>query len=470
MAEPLSLAVVGHTNVGKTSFLRTLLRSASFGEVSDRASTTRRVEGASLNVGGEPVLRLYDTPGLEEAMALLDHLERLQRPDERRDGPALVQRFLDGPEAAASFAQEARVLRQLVACDAGLYVIDAREPVLPKYLDELEVLAMCGKPLFAVLNFVTGPDTRVAAWRDGLARRGLHALLAFDSVAPPIDGERRLFEALALMLPDARPQLERLIAERRAQAEQRRKTALQLIAELLLDVAAVRREVPAEQAVAEQALEAMREEVRARERACVSDLLRLYGFPPGAALPAELPVEQGRWEDDLFHPEALKRLGVEVSGGAAAGAAAGLAVDLMVGGASLGAGALVGGVVGGTAQSGRALGARLLGRLRGRRLLSVDDAVVVLLALRQQHLVRALERRGHAAQSPLALEAPEDRAWQQQRLPVPLRKARAHPEWSLLNHGLRHDRAERQRQAGQLVAALDSEPGDAPEEGRRPRS
>ena len=62
---PLKLAVVGHTNVGKTSLLRTLTRDVGFGEVSHRPSTTRHVEGARLSVDGEPLLDLYDTPGLK---------------------------------------------------------------------------------------------------------------------------------------------------------------------------------------------------------------------------------------------------------------------------------------------------------------------------------------------------------------------------------------------------------------------
>ena len=111
---PLKLAVVGHTNVGKTSLLRTLTRDVGFGEVSHRPSTTRHVEGARLSVDGEPLLDLYDTPGLEDAIALLDYLERLERPGERLDGPARLARFLEGSEARQRFEQEAKVLRQLL--------------------------------------------------------------------------------------------------------------------------------------------------------------------------------------------------------------------------------------------------------------------------------------------------------------------------------------------------------------------
>ena len=454
MAESLNLAVVGHTNVGKTSFLRTLMRNARFGEVSSRASTTRHVEGASLNADGEEVLRLFDTPGLEDAMGLLDHLERLRRPGERADGPTLLNQFLRGPEAHRQFVQEAKVLRQLLNSDAGLYVIDAREPVLPKYLDESEVLNLCGKPLFPVLNFVAARDNRAEEWREALARRGLHALLSFDSVAPPVNGERRLYENLAVMLPRARPRLERLIADRRRQAEARREGACRLIAELLIDVAAFRVEVEPGAARIEDEIATLRQGVREREQRCVEALLHLYGFRREDAATGELPLAEGRWADDLFHPETLRQLGIRVSGGAAAGAAAGAGVDLAVGGASLGAAALIGGLIGGTARSGRQLRNRVVGRMRGVRVLSVDDPIIALLAIRQRRLLQALEARGHAALDPVAIESPRADEWRRGRLPAAVTTARAHPEWSSLNPDPRLEQSSRRTRVSALAEEI----------------
>lgn len=149
----------GPHQCGKTSLLRTLTRDVGFGEVSHRPSTTRHVEGARLSVDGDALLELYDTPGLEDAIALLDFLERLDRPGERLDGPARLARFLEGSEARQRFEQEAKVLRQLLASDAGLYVIDAREPVLAKYRDELAVLASCGKPCCRCSTLSAAPGT-----------------------------------------------------------------------------------------------------------------------------------------------------------------------------------------------------------------------------------------------------------------------------------------------------------------------
>ncbi|SDL01810.1 DUF3482 domain-containing protein [Pseudomonas indica] len=453
-SQPLKLAVVGHTNVGKTSLLRTLTRDTGFGEVSHRPSTTRHVEGARLSVDGEPLLELYDTPGLEDAIALLDYLERLERPGERLDGPARLARFLDSSEARQRFEQEAKVLRQLLASDAGLYVIDAREPVLAKYRDELAVLAGCGKPLLPVLNFVARQDTRENEWREALARQGLHALVRFDSVAPPLDGERRLYESLALLLERSRPQLERLIADHEAQARARQEAGARLIAELLIDAAACRRSVASQPVLEQGAIRELREAIRQREQRCVEALLRLYAFRPQDAQAGDLPLLGGRWGDDLFNPETLKQLGVKVGGGMAAGAAAGAGVDLLVGGITLGAAALLGALAGGGLQTARNYGGRLLGKLKGQRELSVDDNVLRLLALRQRQLLAALASRGHAAQQAIRLENPQDGTWRNGKLPEALYKARAHPEWSSLNPGARLEQAERQVQIVALAVEL----------------
>lgn len=450
----IKLAVVGHTNVGKTSLLRTLTRDQGFGEVSHRPSTTRHVEGARLSVDGKPLLELYDTPGLEDAIALLDYLESLERPDERIDGPARLERFLQTREARHRFEQEAKVLRQLLASDAGLYIIDAREPVLAKYRDELSVLASCGKPLLPVLNFVSNPVTRETEWRDALARLGLHASVRFDTVAPPQDGERRLYESLALLLERARPNLERLIADHEIQAHSRRQAGARLIAELLMDVAACRRSVGLQEGLEAAAIQELHNAARAREQRCVEALLRLYAFRLQDASAAELPLLDGRWNEDLFNPETLKQVGIRVGGGMAAGAAAGAGVDLLVGGITLGTAALLGALAGGGAQTARHYGNRLLGRIKGQRELSIDDSVLRLLALRQRQLLNALANRGHAAQQAIQLEDPQGKTWREGKLPSALSRARARPEWSSLNPSARLDQSERLEQIDQLARDL----------------
>lgn len=449
---PLKLAVVGHTNVGKTSLLRTLTRDVGFGAISHRPSTTQHVEGARLSVDGEALIELYDTPGFEDAVALYEYIEQLPKTAERLDGPELLQRFLNSSEARQRFEQEAKVLRQLLQSDAGFYVIDAREPLLAKYRDELAILAMCGKPLLPVLNFVNSAEQREPAWRELLARLGLHALVRFDTIAPSQDGEQRLYENLSLVLDSQRPRLQRLIKHNQAQVLVRRKAAYRLIAELLIDVSACRRSVHPDQL--EEAIQDLHRDVRQREQACVEALLKLYAFRKDDAQASALPLEEGRWGDDLFNPATMKQLGIKVGGGMAAGAATGMGIDLLTGGLSLGMATVVGAAVGGLTQTFRNYGERLKGKWRGERELTVNDSTLRLLAIRQQRLLNALEQRGHAAQARIQMDTPLEQQWREGELAQSLKTARAYPAWSSLNVNKPQQDLQRTEEIERLAGSL----------------
>ncbi|HLW04594.1 MAG TPA: DUF3482 domain-containing protein [Azoarcus sp.] len=435
MAEtrPVRIAVVGHTNTGKTSLMRTLARDTGFGEVSSRPSTTRHVEGVRLIAEGAVLVELFDTPGMEDPIALLELLEEIVGPaGERLDGPARIERFLAGDAANGRFEQEAKVLRQLLASDAGFYVVDARDPVLAKHRDELAVLGACAVPLLPVLNFVRSREADESAWREALSRLGLHAVVRFDTVAPERDGERRLYEKLTTLLDVHRDALERLVGCREREALERNAAARRIVASTLIDVAAARVSVPAgDDAATRQAVEALSDCVRTREQECVDALLGLYRFRPDDVDADSLPIVEGSWERDLFHPETVREMGVKLGTGAAAGAAAGVGIDLMFGGITLGAAAAIGAVAGGGVQAARHFGNRVVGALTGRRSLTVDDGILRLLALREMALVAALEARGHAAIAPLHLAARAGQ-WREGALARPLQRARAHPEWSSL--------------------------------------
>ena len=301
----LRLAVVGHTNTGKTSLLRTLTRDPGFGRVDDSPGTTRHVEGARLLADGVVVVELFDTPGMEDGIALLDYLDVLAPSSERLDGPDRIRRFLDSPESKRRFEQEARVLHKLLECDAGLYVIDVRDPVLGKHKDELSILADCGHPLLPVLNFTHSPDQRLASWREALARLGLHAMVEFDTVAPALDGEAQLYDKLAMLMDQHAPLLQALKHDVSEQRAIRHADALRLIAELLIDAAAWRLSSEPEQSALEASTATLRRKLRERERACVRALLKRYNFSQQDFPAHTLPLEGERWGMDLFHPQAL---------------------------------------------------------------------------------------------------------------------------------------------------------------------
>ena len=443
---PLRLAVVGHTNTGKTSLLRTLTRDTSFGEVRNSPGTTRHVEGVRLRLSTNELIELFDTPGMEDSMALLDYLQRLEDEKDSLDPPQYIEMFLSSPEAQDRFEQEARVLRQLLQSDVALYVIDVRDPVLAKHKDELKVLIMAGKPILPVLNFTRSPEQRIAEWRAALAAIGLHALAEFDTVAPTLNGEAQLYEKLALLVPAQHSeQLHRLSHDVEQQRQQRLKDAWRILAELLVDVTALRLVSPSQRELLEKNVRTLHETIRLREEACVKSLLRRFNFSTRDYLPDDIALEGCRWETDLFHPEVMKELGIQVGKGVAAGAMAGATFDLLTAGLSLGTGTLVGAAAGGLWQGVDKWGQRLISKWRGESELTVDDSVIRVLALRETALIQALAERGHAAQAPIALSRAQTSLgpneakalgavdWRSGALPDVLNQVRAFPEWSALH-------------------------------------
>ena len=441
VTEPLRIAVVGHTNAGKTSLLRTLTRNVDFGEVSDRPGTTRHAEAIDLRLAGATAVRFIDTPGLEDSVALLEYLNTLQA-DTR---PARVRAFLQGPEAREVFEQEAKVLRALLEqADAAMYVVDTREPVLPKHRAELEILTWCARPVMPVLNFVRAPGSRHAEWQRALLEANLHAQVQFDAVAPFVGAERTLYGDLATLLPARRAQLGEIVDALALEAADRQQAAARVVAESLVDVAAMRRSIDADEfadPLRQKAfVRAFQDDVRRHARRAVDDLLAVYAFRPGDAELETIPELAGRWEDDLFNPEALVEAGKKLGLGAVIGAGLGAVADVALAGLSLGAATTLGATLGGAISGGwRPLWRKLENRLNGVQELTAEDAVLALLAEHLAGLARALEQRGHAAMGRLRYTGEGQGVEGDVRLEDvigALAPARGHPDWERGEPGL----------------------------------
>jgi len=433
LSAPLSIAVVGHTNAGKTSLLRTLTRRVDFGEVSDRPGTTRHAEAIELRAGGELLARFIDTPGLEDSVALLEFLGR--QPGEARANR--VRAFLAGPEARAVFEQEAKVLRALLdGADCAMLVIDTREPVLPKYRAEIEILTWCARPVMPVLNFVRDAVSRAAQWHQALQDCNLHARVEFDVVAPLDGSEQQLYTDLATLLPARRAQLHAVALALAQAARDRQAAASRIIADALIDVAAMRRAVSAgdfaDAAHQRTFVRGFQDEVRRHARKAVDELLALHAFGADDAELADWPEPAGRWEDDLFNADALRQAGAQLGLGAAVGAGLGLVADLALAGLSLGAATTLGATLGGAASGGwRPLWRKLENRIKGVQEITVEDPVLLLLAERLCRLAQALALRGHAARQALRIGAPADggEGGDARRLVALLAPARGFAHW-----------------------------------------
>ena len=455
--EALKLAVVGHTNTGKTSILRTLLRDVYFGEVKNEAATTRHVERAQLTDSqtGEVLVALYDTPGLEDASGLMDWLE--DNTASRRDGIERLQQFLAADIAQGAehidgsvyqdYSQEAKVIRQVLASDMAIYVVDAREPVLGKYKDELAILSWAAIPVMPVFNFTDSQDANIDDWQTMLARRNLHISTRFDSVAFEFEDEMHLWQNLATMLTHSE-MLEQLMDSRAADWARLYDEANIIIADFLLNVAAFVREINEEDDPM-PVLTQMQEAVRQSERTMQNKLLNSYKFYDNAV--AATPLELKAYQQDPFDPELLKTYGIRTTSGAAAGALLGLGIDAAALGTTLGLGAALGGLAGGLLSNTSSIADKLTGVKR----LYIDPATLTLLATRAMDLLTALRHRGHAATDATQMLYQDDSAithssddakndspdnhsitpWPSHKLPSELKKARGKPQWSSLSSG-----------------------------------
>ncbi|HEX9207044.1 MAG TPA: DUF3482 domain-containing protein [Steroidobacteraceae bacterium] len=372
----VSLALLSHTNVGKTTLARTLLRR-DIGAVMDRAHVTEVAESHVLMrtpAGDELVL--WDTPGFGDSVRLLRRLEQGGNPV----GWFLAQvwdRFADRPFWCSQ--QALRTARE--SADVLLYVINATEdPASAGYVaPEVRILQWLGKPALVLLNQVgthADPEREAALarqWREMLERHapGLACeLLSFDAFARCWLQEHTLLASVAGCLdPDRREGFSRLRCAWRDRDVDVLRQSARVIAEQLSRAARDEASVPpatlgdkARQWIGQAtAAAASPEEERAQQelarrldasvRACTDELVQLHGLAGAAG--AELLQVMGR-EFDTQRAADADRAGL--LGGLLTGALSGLAADLAAGGLTFGAGAVLGGIAG-------ALGARKLTQL-----------------------------------------------------------------------------------------------------------
>ncbi|MGH7268222.1 MAG: GTPase domain-containing protein, partial [Candidatus Rokuibacteriota bacterium] len=200
----VTLSLVSHTNVGKTTLARTLLRR-EIGEVRDEPHVTTIAEAHLLIEADDARLLLWDTPGFGDTVRLMTRLRRERDPI----GWFLHQawdRVLDRPlwcsqEAVRNVRNEA---------DVVLYLVNATEdPGQAGYMrHELELLAWMARPVLVLLNQVRGAAAgrTVEQWRSSLASfpvvRGVLSLDAFtrawveeslvlERVVNLLDGDKR---------------------------------------------------------------------------------------------------------------------------------------------------------------------------------------------------------------------------------------------------------------------------------------
>ena len=446
----VSIAVIGHTNTGKTSLMRTLLRDSEFGEVKNAPATTRHVETVKiLDKYDAPLVTLYDTPGLEDATGVMDFLQ--EHTNARHDGVERLKVFLqavqDGTQALlGDFSQEAKVVSTLLTVDIAIYVVDVREPVLSKYKDELAILASSGTPVLPVFNFIKSNSPFTQAWQEMLSRRALHIISAFDTVAFDFNAEMNLWANLGTLT--SAPCFLTLQSERTEIWYEMAEEGSIIIADFLVNVASFTKKI-SDGIDEHQALFAMQEATRQAFGIMQHRLLELYRFYHADIDDAPMTIQGSN--QDIFDNELLARYGIRAVSGSVAGMIIGAGIDVATFGASLGLGTALGGVIGGLLPN----SATIKDKAMGIKTLTVSDETLTLLSAQSQYLHHTLRHRGHASLDAIHLDSDTALPWQSDKLPTPLKKARAYPHYSSLDTNYDDHQALRAELADKLAIMLD---------------
>jgi hypothetical protein len=354
-ATAIDLSLVSHTNVGKTSLLRTLVRR-DIGEVADRAHVTEEAEGHILAETPQgDVLRVWDTPGFGDSTRLLKRLRHAGNPI----GWLLTQvwdRFTDRP-----FYCSQRAIRNVRdESDAVLYLVNASEdPAAAAYVAaELQILRWIGKPVLLMLN-QTGPvrgreaEARdEQAWTRYLAEhvesRGAITLDAFARCW--VQEDRWLGAVGAILAEEKTAGLERLRAAWRSRNLEVFDDAMHAIASQLAAAAADRETVGgARESTSNAAMNTLAKRLDQSVRASTDRLIALHGLS-GRAKEEILARIAGQFE--VTAPADVKKTGAIA--GMLSGALGGLMADLSAGGLTFGAGAVIGGILGALGAGGAA--------------------------------------------------------------------------------------------------------------------
>lgn len=368
MTDRITLSLVSHTNLGKTTLARTLLRR-DVGEVLDQAHVTDENISYELIGTADEELLLWDTPGFGDSARLLARLRR-------HDQPVLwfVQQLWDKVTDRPLWCSQQAALNIREEADVVLYLVNAsEEPLEAGYVTpELELLSWIGRPILLLLNQTgSGADSaawidgQVAAWRSHTARwEQVRDVVALDAFSRCWVQESTLLERVEDALEE-----DRAVHMRRLRGawDQRNldtfRRAIDAMAEFLSSAAIDREPFDGRfrlldgfrKEAKEKAMQWLGERLQMTSTELMSTLIAQHGLEGKVAAEIDRQIDAFLVAGDLLNPEKGA-----LWGGMVSGAVSGLAADVLAGGLTFGGGVLAGAILGALGGAGLAKGYQLV--------------------------------------------------------------------------------------------------------------
>ena len=346
----ITWSLISHTNVGKTTLARTLLRR-EIGEVTDQAHVTDQNHSYPLLDADPHRLVLWDTPGFGDSARLLKRL--------RAEGSPLAwlqsqvwDRLADRP----LYCSQQAIHNVREEADLILYLVSAAElPEEAGYVPlEMELLSWTDRPVVILLNQVGESDAAALA---ETARAWEEASADWPAVRAvlPLDAHRRswveegvlLEESAAWIGEDRKAALEAITVAWRERGARWIDASVTALAEGLATLIHHREPLEgssfsagAKRAARERIIGRVGEEAKTLFERWI-EIHELTG-----TIAEEVASDWGELVDSGAAWIDGKKLGV---GGALGGAATGAVIDAKALGLTLGAGTVIGGILGGIA-------------------------------------------------------------------------------------------------------------------------
>ncbi len=418
----INLSLVSHTNVGKTTLARTLLKK-DIGEIGDRPHVTALAE-PHLLIRDEQSnqLILWDTPGFGDSIRLAKRLKQRANPI-----GWFLSEVWDRWMAKPLWSSQQAMKNVREYADVVLYLVNASEsPTAVAYVDaEMQIMTWLEKPVIVLLNQMGEPrpteieQKELAAWGAYMARFPfVKEVVPMDAFARCWIQELSLFEGIGRVLPSNKTEvfkgLQDAWVKERVESYRLSIHAIGVVlANLISDserfesdgfVGTIKKigrklgwgdeqDVPRELI----AMESLAKRATVLMKSMTNQLIEFNGLKGEAVQDILKRVQQ-----DITVDEEVSEGAAAVVGAVLSGALTGLAADLMTGGLSLGAGVIAGAALGGLGFAGVAKGYNQLSGKDGTIVRWNDDSIAqffndsILLYMAVAHFGRG---RGEWSQS-----------------------------------------------------------------------
>lgn len=357
------LSLISHTNAGKTTLLRTLLRR-DVGEVGDRAHVTVEATGYPLVATADgDALELWDTPGFGANLAKLAGRIRA----ETNPIGWLLHQVWDRHRDPSLFHSQTALRNVKEHADVVVYIVDlSQNPADTGYVDaEMGILDLMERPVIVALNHLGEVDPAEARAREDEVRvlvaghPSVRQVVALDAFTRCWVQEYRLLDLAAGLVSQERlPVARKLVAEWKAKQLAVLSDSAARLARLFAESAAdseafsepglldrfkrlINRK--ARHVEFDRLQQALYARLHDRTEAAVNDLIALHGIDGATARKFAAESRESFTASGGRIDEVLTSIG----GGAVSGLVGGIALDLASHGISFGSGAAIGAILGG---------------------------------------------------------------------------------------------------------------------------